>query len=605
MQTATLSNRNSQKTEPPISSTSPPEWNVALVSAVVVLASIAIILFWGLNKGLDPNVEGFYLLSYQHPDLYPFFSSFHLLLSPLPKFAGCSELVNYRVLEVIARFVPAVLLALSFAGWLGKTSKFSRVQTAFMMATAGIGGLMSLCTFPRTVSYNGLSSALVFTSSACMLFALGLSQKAVWRPVSRLMFIGTGALVGLELLTKFTSAIVLLPALFLFMFIQRRQLLDYALVLAGIVISCSGYFLLIQSPTTWCPIFFDTVRAEYLTSHRPSAMFGFQWSWLSSHWPQISVMVACCTLILTSGVSDMSRQSRPKAWIVAIAYLLILGLLGSRAYWVARESNVPILTIVVLGVLLFDRRNINWRSQVLQGSILLALLPIIATFGTNCRFLGHASSNMSPWFLLIAVASIEAGKKLCAPRAMALFSISLLLFCLGEFVHLYVFDRYDCNPLTVRRVSTDSPRLLRGVQLEKIETTFYKNSLQLLKSNGFVERDPLLCLYDMPALVYLCEGTSPGQAWYCSWKDRDGLNAHFLKRANLAAAPRFYLVLNGEDKGIQPRMLKELERQGMPFPQSFRLLGSLPAPFDYGGFFYFYARNNATFHQRPAFVQSQ
>src|SRR5262249_31525555 len=153
-------------------------------------------------------------------------------------------------------------------------------------------------------------------------------------------------------------------------------------------------------------------------------------------------------------------------WSIATAYSVLLSILAWRSYYVARAANVPLLTMALLGLMLLQCGKPNWRSLLVQGSVFIGILPVIATIGTNCNFLGHASSNMCAWFILSALGAIAYARRTVAPRAVASIAIAFSVFILYDFVDQYVFNRYDCDPLAEQTAAPATPRLLKGVEIE-------------------------------------------------------------------------------------------------------------------------------------------
>jgi hypothetical protein len=116
----------------------------------------------------------------------------------------------------------------------------------------------------------------------------------------------------------------------------------------------------------------------------------------------------------------------------------------------------------------------------------------------------------------------------------------------------------------------------RGIKLKASAVESYQNTLKLLQANGFQKGDPILCLYDEPGVVYAMEGTSPGQAWYVYWNERDELNAHYLKQSHLSQAKRVFLIATCKSC-LKPKVLATLAEKGMPL-SSFVPIGTCTNP---------------------------
>jgi hypothetical protein len=188
---------------------------------------------------------------------------------------------------------------------------------------------------------------------------------------------------------------------------------------------------------------------------------------------------------------------------------------------------------------------------------------------------------MAPWCVLIALAACDLGKRLQAPYTLAVIPIALALFCSLQFVDQYVFNSPDCNePLAQQTTAVPQLPNLKGILVTPEQAAFYRQAKDALVASGFQPGDPILCLYDLPGLPYLMDGVSPGRAWYVSFHEVDAENAAFLAKADLASKPRMYLAVAGADqkKVIYRKVREALRKQNLPYPQSFKAIGTLPSP---------------------------
>ncbi|MGH9550259.1 MAG: hypothetical protein ACRD3W_12835, partial [Terriglobales bacterium] len=207
-----------------------------------------IVLVWGLDKGFDTNVEGYYMLSYQRPELYEQFTQFHLLLSKLPKLSS-SAIMHYRWLEVLARLIPSVSLAVCFSIWAQTRIKLSTVQIVLLSAFAALGGMVSFTGFPRTISYNGLVYALIVSS--CAFTFAGTSSVARTVRSRTILLLLAGVCAGLTLFVKFTSFAIIVPVLLAFVYRQTRTARHVLSFLSGMIASVVAFFSFVQTPAAW------------------------------------------------------------------------------------------------------------------------------------------------------------------------------------------------------------------------------------------------------------------------------------------------------------------------------------------------------------------
>lgn len=564
---------------------------VTLSALVVVLT----VLMWGLNRGLDPDAESFYLLSFQNPSAYPTFSSFHLLLAKLPKLVT-SEIMHYRYLEVLARLVPSCLLGCAFLNWAQPWLKLDKARSLFVVAFGCLGASVVFSSFPRTISYNGLSSALVILSAAFVFLGTSKVNLPSARIVKPLLLGICGILAGLAFFVKFTSAIFLLTAALLFMFAQRCSTKDFVALLSGVVAGVCAFFGIVQSPGLWWNIFSDAVRLESGTDHNLQILMSGGASFFGRHWWQALLLlgIGFGGLRTLSSAPEIKQRALIRRLCVVGSMLILLAacaLIAKPSYFRGREALVTITTLgCFVTALISGHPKLN---VFLAGAVFLFLLPLIAALGTNCWFFAHAASNMAPWFILVAVSALACAVKFRTPYTVACVPIALAFFCTIQFIVEYIYQRDDSLVLTKQTASSMEVPLLKGVQLEDKYVKFYDGTRRILIHKGFQTGDLLLTLYDLPALAYLMQAVSPGQAWYISWPQRDAINAHYLGKSDLTHATRFFLALTGEKPNeiIGPAMLRALKDQNRPFPESFELIGTLPSPVYPGEKVFFYASN--------------
>ncbi|CAN5275051.1 hypothetical protein BH10CYA1_BH10CYA1_58900 [soil metagenome] len=599
MQTVSAVPSNSQEVLEPAAVNSERAWVVALVIVAGALAANSIFLFWGLNRGLDVDVESFYLVQYQHPYLYPAFSSFHLLLSKLPKLVS-NEIMHYRWLEVIARIIPSVVLSLGVSAWANRWLKFSKTKVALMALIAAFGGSLAFACFPRTISYNGLSSGLLTLSTAFVFLAISLldtagheGQRNTLRRWGRIsLLFGAGFAVALSMFVKVTSGFVLIPALFAFMYFQKSKRSDYATILGGVAGGVLFFFTCIQAPGDWWAIFSEASKFELLTDHSPRGMLSGVLAFCSKHWwhAGIAAIVAFGVNRVLSGVGDVKRQRLVglSAWAFAAATLVGTVILEMHPGALqCRESIVVMTTIGFVLTLLSIKQNLNW--QFASGIVLLLVFPLIAAVGTNCNILPHTMSNSGPWFVLILSAAFVLADKFKAPYAMAAVPVGLVILSAFQFYEQYLYFRDDGLLLHAQTKTTTKIPLLAGMQLHKEDIDFYEKAQAILTDHGFKRGDTILSLYDFPAIVYLMDAVSPGQSWYISWSERDELNTHYFKKASFKKNQPVFLVLGGKN----PKQIVEPEMQDAlldpKFGKKFKRIGVLPHPRKMDFKVYFYA----------------
>ncbi len=573
-------------------------WIVALVIVAGALAANLFFLVWGLNRGLDVDVESFYLVQYQHPYLYPAFSSFHLLLSKLPKLVS-NEIMHYRWLEVIFRIIPSVILSIGVAAWANRWLALSKPKVALMALIAAFGGSLAFSCFPRTISYNGLSSGLLTLTTAFVFLAMSVVEPAAHKSqISNLrrwgkigLLFGAGFSVALSIFVKVTSGFVLVPALFAFMFFQKCKRSDYATVLGGIATGVLFFFTCIQGISDWWVAFSEASKFELQTDHSPKALLSGVSIFCTKHWWHAGLVAAVAfalnrVLFCVDSVKQQ-RLAGLSAYLFAAATASATVFLEMRPDVLqCRETIVIMATIGFVLTLLSVNQRLSW--QFVSGIVLLLVFPLIAAVGTNCNILPHTMSNSGPWFVLILCAAFVLADKFKAPYAMAAVPAALVILTAFQFFEQYVYFRDDSLLLRAQTSTTTKIPQLIGMKLHKEDIDFYEQAQAILTSNGFKPGDTILSLYDFPVIVYLMNAVSPGQSWYISWPERDELNAHYFKSAKFTKDQQLFVVLNGihQKQVVAPQLQRALNES--PFGKSFKRIGVLAHPRKLDSKVYFY-----------------
>lgn len=582
-------------------------WRVALGLCSSALISVVALMIWGANKGLDIDVESFYLVQYQHPELYPTFSSFHLILSKLPKLVA-NEIVHYRLLDLIARLLSTAALGLSVSLWLKRFIAITPFQSALLAVIAAFGGSLASCCFPRTISYNGLSSALL-TASTALTFLSVFSRNSPRFSKQlglRCMLIAlAGALVGLAIFVKVTSAVALVPLLMLFLWTQKGRLSEFASVMLGVVGGILFFFCFVQSFEPWWAAFSEATKFEMLTDHSPRSLVSGVSIFAQKHWWKAAlVLVGCFSITRFIGHAATENKTRLiNALSAAFGSSAMLGTIFLASHPGALYSRESIAIIFALSLLLAlfmvrtgssedtavaTRQN---RLELVGGLMLLLLIPFIAAIGTNCGILPHLMSNAGPWCAVAGILALLSAERFRAPWAMATFLTALTVFSSVQFFEQYICYRDDGLNLSAQNSATEKIRLLSGLQLDQNSIEFYEQAQKILVDGGFKPGDSLLSLYDFPAIVYSMEAISPGHSWYISWPERDELNAFYFKKAQFQRGQSMYLVLSGREPKliVEPAMQRALlESQ---FNKSFKRLGVLQHPRRSDFKVYFYGSN--------------
>ena len=107
------------------------------------------------------------------------------------------------------------------------------------------------------------------------------------------------------------------------------------------------------------------------------------------------------------------------------------------------------------------------------------------------------------------------------------------------------------------------------LQVDPATAAFVTKLEKLLAAGGFRPGDPLLAFYDLPGVVYLCGGVSPGAAWY--FPGRDARNCHAFDITSQPLGKACILV----NQPLGDELKSCLHEHGLAFPENYRLVGTV------------------------------
>ncbi|MGH9550074.1 MAG: hypothetical protein ACRD72_23590, partial [Candidatus Angelobacter sp.] len=377
---------------------------------------------------------------------------------------------------------------------------------------------------------------------------------------------------------KFTAGLSLIALVTLFL-LCRRQAKQCLHFFGGAVAGVICFFVFEQSPQMWWQAFSQAVQQESGSSHTLDTIGSMLTQSLPAHSLEASALlvVSGATQWLLSRKQNGNASAANFVRFAALAQsALIVWVTCTRAY-AFYEAMLPLSCLLLLAALIFTPASIARPPALLQGGLFVCLLPLAATVGTNCDFFGYAASNMGPWYLSIGVLAVLVAQRFRTPWAVALVPFTLCFFSVHLLITQYIFARYEGGPLLKQTATIDFDSPLRGLKMSPADAAAYTTLYKALSARGFQPGDALLELYDMPGVVYAMRATSPGQAFYVGWPERDKLNAYYMKKADLKHAPRLFLILSSEDS-LGESVLAEFTRQGLPFPESFERIGTVGRP---------------------------
>lgn len=573
------------------------KWSIIMLASVVLA-----VLVWSLPRGFDITDEAFYLLNYRYPAEYEAsFTDFHLVITRVFGLADAS-IGTYRVAALLGIGLGAVAFGLSLSVWLRRALSPDNprrwlVRPVLVITYVLLGELLAMSIMPRTVSYNGLNTLLLLLSAAAALAALSRG------PAGSSWLLLAGAAIGLDVFVKVSTAGLLLASVVVLLGWCWRKaggvflLRALAMLVLGIGCGTGIYFLLAQPPTVWWHTFSQELTMLQGQGYGTADLFV---KYLGSAREILRVLVWPLgpVLVLVPGLAWWwLRPRQSPRWLL----LLAIALLGAAGFWLAVQavhrlwySTAYINGLQSLAVLIFflllvagvtavevlpadaadSSRSTNAKlaGQQLPVALWLALLPLLAAAGTYNDLRVNLVIDAAPWFGLALML-------LALPRPNLLpvwVTPLLLLLPAGYAAEQTVWGTMRVpycltGPMTVQTQPLRAAGVRGTLLLDPKSVAFIRQLEKTLAQGGFKPGDPLLAFYDMPGLVYLCGGVSPGATWYFGGIDARNCHALDITRQSLVRA----CILLNEPLG--PKMQRCLREHGLRFPEGYRLVGEVPS----------------------------
>jgi hypothetical protein len=201
----------------------------------------------------------------------------------------------------------------------------------------------------------------------------------------------------------------------------------------------------------------------------------------------------------------------------------------------------------------------------------LLLLPLAAAFGTNNTLLWQLWLHITPWMALLLLLFQETrlsrgswvlGWVILAFSAAWLWSGWMLCY----FMRPYRLA--DTRAAQTEMLNVRTPRL-NGMRVDLKTRVFLEGFDAIIAQSKFQRGDGVIALYDLPGLVYLMEGYSPGEPWYMVDESWQGILFDSMLTSKLARKSQ-YLVTN---QYLSPEVEAFLAQSEVNYPDSYRQLG--------------------------------
>ena len=604
------------------------------LTALIALAGVLSIalLIWGSNKGFDLTDEGLYLLYYTYPkDYSQSFSGFHLLLAPLGSVVTLN-VVNLRLIRLGLLFSANVLFAAAFVYWLGRSFRTSPILSQFKplaFSLLVLGMVMPYTWLAQTPGYNDLAAVFGLAAGSCVLIAVTLQQAVQPSPgLTHSTIAVAGFFLALLGFVKWTSAFGLgcLVGATLCVALPNRSFASRALVLgsllAGILagllclhLLCIDLVMHVKNLAAQTALVAQRSPAGELLVRYWHELYGAFATLVRQFWWGFLLL-----LFLPEIFYGPSRRRFPLAtWLLLAAIFGGLLRLEKEARFLRGASYMPTSIpayFLLIGVAATCWAACRWNGHRLrhapscpspgvwnalrqaaatvppclsgknrlstpQGTVglFLFLLPFAVAAGTAGHLFSPALYLLSAWNAVLLIFCLLAGSYRLGRIVGLPLSLLAAILMVAQFLYGYSHRPYRLTTSLFQQ-TTKVPGLPRGSDLffDKPTADFLSQVSQLYQAASPIDRQPIVALYDLPGLVYLLGGISPGAVWYSDevgWRNVRSLPTpdKSLTATNQSHSIPFLL--------LPPQLSEdalEVLRSRLNYPQDYRLAGSVRRP---------------------------
>jgi hypothetical protein len=572
-----------------------------LVMVMMLLAAIKLGLqVWGANKGFDIWDEGLYILMLNFYDQYPtephnYYSYVMAIILPLKEYG----LLPLRLLAIgietagIAFF--SYCIHQFFAHRPSAPFRFSLPPFPLMLFV--FLGAAFLSVYARAFSYNDFSyfSTLVVSGLLMLFFKDG---KPLTRPAQLgglLLFFIIGGLLGAQLIVKFSTSILLVFWVLIFIALFSKQSKNYIALLAlflftGFVVFLTSLLGSYQGFSIWLYNLNEGVAQLRQIAYEPYYIIvkGYLYVDLVLNGvyfiaPLVIAFFAFKNLNKRNAGSKtthhlMAYAAGTLTWLVC-SLAIPQGFLGEFHY---RFIALHIFTLLYWGIPVFKHllQQKQWQWLLFLG--LLIALPFMSLLGSSNTATQTLTRYLAPWFAAIMLflgCQLKEDKK--AYIGMLLF---LITFSGVNYVVVQVYNPYGLNaPLTDQNTTANGLDYLNGISFDKPTATFFEELKDATMKSGYQKGGPILALGDLCGAVTAMGGYIPETFWYFS--DENAIspahshNFSCKHLSNLRIAEHLRLPLVYINSGINQQVIDCLSNSEVPFPEAYYLESTIFNPY--------------------------
>ncbi|MDJ0660394.1 MAG: hypothetical protein QNJ42_13040 [Crocosphaera sp.] len=585
------------------------------ITQLVLLLAVIFLLglyLWGLDKGFDITDEGYCLLGFQSlQEKLEVITSFHIIGEKLFSWMN-PNIITYRLIALIITLISSTIFALGFWHWF---SKFYGVKNIsfnrnFILLFMVFGSFLLDYYLYRSVSYNTLNNFTNLGQASLILFTISQEEP---QKINSLRFniswLAVGFLLAFQFLIKPPSAVTFFALLSVVLLLYKRlthwlyYLRIYSCLFLGGLLGFLFYFGLFQNFSEYVTLLIDNLFNSTGESHSSTSILSNYWNDSRNLIQKIYdfswVYLSAFLLSLIYFSTDYLNNKKHRYLFGILLFLFVSNLIyqfyhlklfpPTNIQFLSTYLLVSMLFLLVILVAIFEEQ-INLRLlneqqdkiyQFLSICIFLFFLPFVASVGTNTGLFSLAARNAVPWLALIALLLNKINNNGKAKPLIWLFVLSLILSLSLSITHRYVYKPYRIVGNLLQQTKTTNLDLLpvQSLKFDPKTKRFLEELNTLIEKTNFQKGTPIIGLYDMPGIVYIFGGISPGIPWYFGPPyDSPSRNCFALTNSQTDKS-KAILLINNKIDSINPQFLTCLKENGINFPRDYHQVGEVFNPY--------------------------
>ncbi|TDX02588.1 hypothetical protein [Kribbella sp. VKM Ac-2566] len=515
---------------------------VLLAGVIVVAGGLA--AWWILtagraaNEGFDITDEGYYLLSYRWWDSNPLaLTGVQYLYGPVFEWLGY-DIVKLRFFRLFTVVAVHLVFGYSFMRWLrGRrpglppTRLWEAAGTAVILAAGG----MCYSWLPQSPGYNDVVLLGALTLVSCVLWMATAVDRGT--PVPSWIFVVAGLVIGMMVLAKWTSVVVIGLIVITAVVVLAGQ--GGRAVARGILFALGGLALValvvqlfVVRLNVAVPGILDVNKFIAGTSYSPAELLQLYWS--STIKLIGRTLSAHGLLLLATAVAVIARWRRLRiaAAIFALAALILSvrrvivddgAVGGSQHILMYAETLLAAVLVAVVaaaGAVIAGRFGVTPRSRLSRENTrtwvilaLLVLLPLVQAFGTNTPLFTIGLNAFAAWAaVMIAVLTGIWAAPIVARVTVGLVLVgSLVATSTIAYTGLFRYPYRSVGHSQLTAASTIPA--LDGLYLSPPAEENFSRLAADLRPYTEPPGRPMLAFDKMAGLVLMLGGRPLGEAW--------------------------------------------------------------------------------------------